>query len=244
MASKTKKDRQRNSMEWIKWQWEYARRNPEVKKAYQQALELRKRVKHSLVEVPLKNGKKIIIYSYLETPEGQEEKRLCEALGLHFDCMIDPDKSYDDLMRGPDSMEKACFLPFPFWETFLTKGPRWEGSCLKDIEIDFAKVNSIEALKDEVGRLLDIYYDVYKTARKKHYEQKTVKRRNLPKPEELERSLDVGRMKEDGLTYNQIAKKIFQNDVDPDSVKSKLSKDYKRFKYYVYQGGYRELTYP
>lgn len=236
MAPKTIEGRQALRIQWLRNRWEFARRNPEVKAAYTKALELRQQANRSPEEVSFKAGN-FIHYPYLDTPEGKKEKELCEALWLPFACMIDPDKSLDDLMSGPDSMEKASFLPGVFWETFASWSQ--EGSHII-LDIDLAKINSIDALKSEIGHFIDI---VGKDLGLKDAKQRRDK--------DYDYILMVGDMKENqGLTYEQIAKKISPREFNPNNAKGKPESTTRNVGhlYTTYRklvdGGYRELTYP
>ena len=104
--------------------------------------------------------KHTVNYPYLNTASAQKEKKLCEKFGLYSDCMIDPEKSFDNLKNGPDSMEKNCFFMRLFWQHWATR--KRDGSHLV-IDIDFSKINSLENLKVELNALLDLEYkDIYK----------------------------------------------------------------------------------
>lgn len=241
MGKKKKQERREAAVNWLKYRWEFMRRNPEYREAYQEALKLRESSEFTPEDIGFQEGN-FVQYTYLETPEGKQEQELAETTGAHSRCMIDPDKSFDDVMDGPDSMEKACFLPGTFWEIF--SGWSQDGSRVS-IEIDLAKINSVDALKYEIGDLIDILYkDIYEKYLKKQYEPETAKRRRLIDYDIVRRILRVGEMREkQGLTFPQIAQEILPDNVNGKSAESQVEKDYKKFTYLV-NGGYKELTYP
>jgi len=234
----TSKEKSRRIDKRVRWwilRWEFARRNAQVKEGYEKAKELRKQAEFSPEDVKTIGG--LLHSPYLNTPQAHRERELCQELGLHFQCMIDPSKSYEELMNGPESMEKSCFFPGVFWEPWAKAG--LHGSHLI-IDIDLSKINSIDALKKEVSDLLQFQYaEFYEEYYKEKYQPESEKKRDR----DFEQILRVGELKEQGLKNREIAEEVFPEDTDPDSAKVKVSQHFKQYKYLV-KGGYKDLIYP
>jgi hypothetical protein len=205
--SKSKKIKRR--MKWLKWRWEFGRRNPDYRKKYRYNVpQLRRKGNYSPGDC-WKIGQ-FLECPYLDSPQGKKEAEFCRQFGFHFGCMIDPKKSYDDLLGGPDSMEKACFIPATFWETWA----RWsfDGPVAK-IEIDFSRINSLMALQEETGGLLEILFKYYyKNCLRKKYNSTPGNQKRLV---DYDRILMVGDMKEKRrLLDRDIAKELFPKDFE------------------------------
>jgi hypothetical protein len=154
--------------------------------------------------------------------------------------MVNPEMSWNALLKSPDSMEKNCFSIRMFWQHWATR--ERDGSHLV-IDIDFSKINSLENLKVELNALLDLEYkDIYKKYLQKIYQNIDRQRRFR---EEMEDILEVGRRRNNKDKNVDIAKDMFQNEykTDPVSAKIKASKHYGKFIKLV-SGEYKELTYP
>jgi hypothetical protein len=133
------------------------------------------------------------------------------------------------------------------------------------IRIDFSKVNSLKTLKAVVSELLEKRYnfealEILEIKEKEFMGEKaqqiSFKRKNKtnrPKSYKIDYDiyLKVGRMKEyQGMTNEQIAKKIFPRDFQIDNENAKpeskirqISNFYKKYKELV-NGGYKKITYP
>ena len=245
-TSKEKSDRIDKRVRWKIVQWEFARLNAKVQEAYEKGKELRMQAECSPNDV--KKIGPLLHFPYLDTPQAQRERELCEELGLHFRCLIDPQKSYEDLMNGPDSIEKNCFFPDVYWEPWGK--PSLQGSHLI-IDIDFSKVNSIDALKKEMADLLQFQYsEFYEKYLKKTFQPEAERKR---RERDFDRILEVGKMREQGLKNQEIAEKLFPDDflpdeklsldAKPDSALIKISQYYQEYKTFV-DGGYKNITYP
>jgi hypothetical protein len=236
--SKKETERQEKLYGWAKWRWEFARRNPKVKEAYNLALKLRKKASHS-PEIERKMGI-FIDYPYLSTPEGKQEKEMCEELGLLSSCLINPNKSFDEIVHGPYCMEKDSFLPETFWSRYATR--KIEGSHLI-LDIDLTKVRSLRALKSEIGELLSLVHEeYYKKYIKEHYSPETKERRLI----DYDVILTVGDLiVNEGLTYKEVAKRVIPQDYkrNPESAERNIGIYNDRYKELV-KSRYRDLTYP
>jgi len=105
------------------------------------------------------------------------------------------------------------------------------------ITIDLAKVNSIHALKHQISKEIEDGF------RQTNFKKKTKK--------QIDYSviLMVGDLRADGLTYEQIAKKVFPQDFKnnlsskPESAVRKVGQYYATYKKLI-NGGYKDLTFP
>lgn len=236
--------REERQIEMQKYRWEFMRRNPQYRGAYKKALKLRESYKRAVEPVagPERAGHVELSHAYLTSSVGQEEKRLCDEFGLYSSCMINPDKSYDDLKDGPDDMEKVCFFGHLFWSHYAKL--KWEGSHLI-IDLDFSKINSVAALKKDLPKLIDVQgKNIYKRYMKKHYEPEPKKGRRAAR--DYERLLTIGTLKEkEKLKFIKIAKRVSptQYKKDQETARKQTNDLYKEYLEFV-NGRYRELTYP
>ncbi len=231
-----KKYRGKDQIKWAKYRWEFMRYNEDYRKAYQEIKILRSKTDPSPDKVI--KTEHTVTYPYLNTATAKKEKELCDKFGLYSDCMINPEKSFDDLISNPNSMEGNCFCIRTFWQHWAKIESN--GSRLV-IDIDFSKINSLENLKVELNALLDIKYkDTYKKYLQKIYQNMDSQRRFR---DEMEDILEVGRRRKDESNID-IAKDMFPSNAEGEqAAQVKVSKHYKKFKKLV-SGGYKELTYP
>jgi hypothetical protein len=183
-------------MEWLKWRWEFMRRNSEYIGDYKNVLKLREQ----FLKREGEEG------SYFFSHEGQKEKEYCKKWDLRSSQMFDPGRQFEELFeKGAlfDDREPSGFLEgferdiLNHWmivggldpgaveilRTYnfrdrrkkLTIGDREIKRNNFLICIDFKKVNSIKALKKVVSGLLDEGFKSYnrpkpKIASKSEYE--------------------------------------------------------------------------
>lgn len=236
--------RKEKRIKWLKYRWEFLRRNPAYKDIYEKNVErLRKQAKYSPDNFQEIGSKRR--YLYLETKEADIERKYCKQFGLPSQCLIDPEKSFDDLIQGSLSMEKVGFWPSTFWEIW---GKWTQSESHVMIDIDFAVINSIEALKEEAGELIEfLYVEFYKKYDKKYYPPVSdIKKREA----DFEIILQAGDMRTGGLKLREIAEKIYPDDFDPENENENPESAIKLIDYYCKQykklvgGGYKALTYP
>jgi hypothetical protein len=230
---------------WLKFRWEFIRRNKGYQELYSKALDLRR-----MSEFPPDSVKRVegcTIYPYLSTPEGKKVKEYCDRFGLYSRCMIDPSLSFSDLMDGPDSMERACFWPATFYDHFAQY--QINGTRLT-IEVDLSKVNSFGALKDAISKLLGIILNELLKGKK-------IRRHFLPGGQELRSSKDYEFILSVGghiekkkrqparFTYKKAAQEYFPGlyKKRPEVVEKTVRNAYKDYLRLV-EGGYLEITYP
>ena len=65
-------------LKWVRWRWEFMRRDPEYRNAYNKALGYRKQAGFSLG--PVVQGPDSVAYT--KTPQGKKETRLCKDFDL------------------------------------------------------------------------------------------------------------------------------------------------------------------
>jgi hypothetical protein len=236
--------RNKKHTEMQKYRWEFMRQDTDYRKAYEKALNLRSTfLKHVTAGEEETELTEDHIQTYLSSRLGQEEERLCDEVGLYSSCMINPDKSYDDLKDGPDDMEKAYFFGQLFWSHYATI--KSEGTHLI-IDLDFSKINSFAALKKELAKLIDVQGKrLYMPYMKKHYEPESKKGRKAAT--DYGRLLDIGHLREkEKLTFIKIAERIspaqYKKD-DQEIARKQANEGYKQYKELV-DGRYRDLTYP
>jgi hypothetical protein len=237
MSKKDDEKRRKNQTKWARYRWEFMRHNPEYIKAYEKVKILRSETNPSPDKVI--KTKHTVNYPYLGTEEAKTEKKLCEKFGLYSDCMVNPEMSFNELRKSPDSMEKNCFFMRTFWQHWATR--ERDGSHLV-IDIDFSKINSLENLKVELNALLDLEYkDIYKEYLKNIYQQSEGSKRIR----ELDTTLKVGRLRLKGKRNVDIANELIQKDYEDGDkdAEIKANKYYNKFKKLI-SGGYKELTYP
>jgi hypothetical protein len=222
-------------LEWSKWRWEFARRNPKVKKAYRKALKLRDKSGVFQKGRPAKESS----HPYSLSPEGKEEMRMCDELGLLGKFMPNPGKSFDEIVEGSDIFEKKQVFP-GFWTHFAEVD--FDGKFFA-IRIDLTKVRSLAALKKVTASILDFYWkDSYKDYYKDEYKPKAVDRRDI----DYAKTHRIGVLYEDEqLTFRQIGEQELSDShkTDLDSAERNAKGYYDRFTKLV-EGGYRDLTYP
>jgi len=245
-------ERRENQNWWIKWRWEFMRNNPRYPEAYQEALQLREMSPVSPDERNMGG------YPYLQTDQGRKETALAKKFGLLGDCMIDPEKSFDDLIDGPDCMEKTYFFP-TYWGHFMEYKLRGNHLIL---DIDLIKVNSFSALKKEVGKLLGQILDgtVSKIRLINDDEINNgqgIRKRsfygapNLRLSKDYQSLLDIGRQVEEikqgpgRFSYKKAAKIIYPGlyKKNPDSIEKRIQNEFKDYQRLI-NGGYKEITYP
>lgn len=235
------KERRCKQSKWARWRWEFTRDNPEYREAYKDVLKLREK---AWVSPELKN---LAGYPYLQTEEGKKEKKIAKKFGLIGNCMIDPQKSFDDLMEGPDCMEKNNFFPATFWEHFLEFEIDLENQNLT-LKIELSKVNSFKALKVELNKFLDLLLNDLFSRKMRVYFR--------PGGRELRQSKDyydyllTGRKymelkrQKTRVTFKDLARELYpQYNQDPEGYRKKVEKAFHEYERLI-QGDYREITYP
>lgn len=230
--------------ERFKYRWEFMRRDPKYIQAYQE---------HSKRFLAVKRDE-------ITQDEYQlEESKSAWEFGVRY--LRSPARTFDELWPQEKSDDFLDFWEHEYfgapgafkwstsWEHKYRPGentliPGWKPSLepIMQIEIHFDHVNSIEALKREVLDTITSQWAEYKE-RSEH---------TVQKKQDYELFLKVGDLKEQGMTNQEIAKKVFPEDFDnenenrepnPESAIRKVSNYYAKYKE-LRDGGYKKLMYP
>jgi hypothetical protein len=239
------------TIEWVKYRWEFVRRNPEYIRAYEEAQKLAEALKLPKTACSEEFSYKAQPSAESKSEYRQRTKELCEPLGVNR-VDKDPRISFDQYFElwiehgGKDTddyygaiewfaMELGMWPPFNYQ---LEPSPdRFDRVTLS---IDLTKVNSIDALRDYIADTIDWLWIEYQT----RFKQKK-KTRKLT---DYDLILQVGDMKDkEGLTERAIAKVLFPRDykidnenANPETAERKVGQYYQKYKAIV-NGGYRDF---
>lgn len=167
MSRINKDDRREKQNNWYKWRWEFTRRNDAYKQIYNEAIQIRAE----------------------QGFESEWEKNQVKNFGLLSDCLIDPEKSFDDILKvrkklekkyrkiellqdvvveNPSYYEELHFFPSTFWSHYAKITPTDKGFCLN---VDLTSVNSLGALHDDLDKYISLHCNnILKNPKiKKHY---------------------------------------------------------------------------
>jgi hypothetical protein len=250
---------------WMKWRWEFMRRNSAYKKDYEKVRKLHSKAKYRPLSIVEKektiDGKTYIddYDLYCDTPEYQEEKKIAMKWGLNT--ILDPNQSFEEITGRQfckdetDWLHSLCFFDNEFQDIHskavkvLNSQDRGENKpwfvtrlgnirnidSYLDLHIDFDKINSLSKLKKEISELVNEHYKAY---------QKLQGKSQLYTGIDYDLILKIGDMKDrESLTYNEIIEKVFPDDVDPESARIKVIQHYNRYRELV-DTGYINLTFP
>jgi hypothetical protein len=188
---------------------------------------------------------------YLEAYKNNESP---EPFGIKE--MIDPKLSFEDLLHREflSSLKGVTVMKSPEGETMgffyndkAIKRAAWllgfmdtiefgsRDERFIDISIDLARVNSIDALKNEINRMVEFYWYLHC---KKHDKQ-------TGKVKEFDKILEIGdlRNNDPAVTFLDISQLVFPDDISPESAEKKAQQRYKQYKELT-GGGWRLLTTP
>ena len=220
---------------WLKYRWEFMRRDPEYIRAYNEITELAGKA-HNQTGHHIEN---------IETILADKIKEYCKALELFMPILLDPNKSFEELNEinyeaDSPGLNQAVFhtihdqQPVKIYSQYggedIPKG-------ILLLEIDFDRVNSIDALKKTVIDKIDFYW-------KNDYLQRLPQRIKVNKVN-FERILQVGDLKRSlpRLSWKEIASETFPDDSDSDSAIMKAKQHYSRYEELI-NGGWRNLKFP
>jgi len=235
-------DNQKNSnylfktkREWVKYRWEFMRRDPDFIPAFDNVLRLNN------------------LYNDGKVPEEMLDEAV-RKFSKEFEipqpvCLIDRKKSFDEieLEKGKDSLT-ICFMYRYFGQAISiitgfgdNPNPGKPNLVPKDhlvLDIDLSKVNSITALRELVIWHIDSYWKEYFLP--KHPDR--------PKPKRIrdfDKIIEVGdlKKKEKRISWNELAKRCFSDDPDPDSRKKRAIQHYARYEELI-NGGWRDFRFP
>lgn len=220
---------------WVKWRWEFLRRNPECKRAFEKVKKLRSEYTERTGNENLRT------YDYSSSSEGRSEMNLCHRFFMVSDFFPDPDKPFEKLVGDPwGGVFKFTLNPPP---VSLFVHPKTKE--IVTIEIDFRRVNRPSNLKKDVCKLIDEHVALLNSLG-------LSKKRKL-NDRDYERIINVGDMKEDikeKLTFEAIAEKIYPSQFDeknskanPESAITCVKQDHVLYKDFVNER-WKEITYP
>lgn len=219
--------------DWLKYRWEFLRRDPEFKKIFP---------KNYIKDRPDPNLPFEEIWGSLDNNSGEE---LSEIIKRRLPLMAVLDFQSAVQIIGDKNLTK--YAPYMKQGTITSynvlEHKKKVGVNELVLWIDLEKVNSIDALKQEVLNIIDHYWVTYCSEFKKA--------RKSRKLIDYDIILKVGDLREkDELKFQQIARRIFPRDFDennesanPESAIKKVSNYYKKYRELV-NGGWKNLTYP
>jgi hypothetical protein len=161
-------------------------------------------------------------------------------------CLIDRKISFDEIeleKKGKDSLTICFMYRYVGQAVSMITGfgdnpnPGKPNLVPKDhlvLDIDLSKVNSITALRELVIWHIDSYWKEYFL----------LKHPDRPKPKRMrdfDKIIEVGdfKKKEKRVSWNELAKRCFSYDPDPDSRKKKAIQHYARYEELI-NGGWRD----
>ena len=199
-----------------KWRYTFMIQDPEYLKAWKRVQELRKQAKYP-PEYHEKKGD-TVIYPYLSTPEGKEERGICKKFGLRLALLLDP---------GRPISEDVWYCNYFESTVSFHKDP--ENEDILNIRIDLSRVNSLNAVKERISG----YFEFELPERNKKYDQK------------YSLIQKVGELKKQGLTDEAIASEILlERYNDKQSSTTRLINGYVNQYRHLIHGGWRNLRYP
>lgn len=175
-------------------------------------------------------------YNYWQTSEGKKDLEY----GLLFDLkygMLNPEKSYDDLINEHDLLFKD--LVEKNLRSFAITQDR-DGATLFDnlnngvinITINFNKINSIFDIKNEVKSIIDRSW--------KHYLKCNNNKHSTFKMRDFQRIQKVGELRKQNLKFKEIAEKVFDDHLDGEK---RARQDFAVYEGLI-AGGWRNLVTP
>ncbi len=248
--------------EWYRWRWEFLRLNPQYREAYQKALELRKQAgeayyeeEHTLQyeEIPAvdyRPGKarkidNLVVYPYLHSQWGKQEKALCEEVGHYGFCMTDPSKSYHEIMKSR-GMERAGFHPATWWEHFAEYSLD-EATRRLTITIDLSRVNAVTDLCFELVKLVKLVLRDFlggfglKHRFGLHQEHRSSKQYATI----IKEGARADKLETQNKSWPDIARELYPGSyrADPETAVKTVQRYCREYRHFV-NGGYREITFP
>jgi hypothetical protein len=218
---------------WVTYRWEFMRRDPEYIKAYNEILELQSQVQSN------QDADDIKMSSALEEKMSLFPKKF----DMFLPNLWDPNKTFDEITNK--GKESAAFAEAVLY-TSIGQSPisiisRIGGKNVpKDhlwLQIDFNKINSIDALKKAVIDHIDFYW-------KNDYLKRLPERIKVNKVK-FDKIIEVGDLKKSNhrITWKDIAAKAFSEETDSESAIMKAKQHYSRYEELI-NGGWRNLRFP
>ncbi|MHC1726875.1 MAG: hypothetical protein AB9866_12860 [Syntrophobacteraceae bacterium] len=223
--------------QWTKYRWEFMRRDPEYRKAYERVKLLHAQAQYqpgTFVEETSENGVRTVVDMYLGTPEFQEELEIAHSFDLRG-LMLDPDKKFKGQM---DQWRMPLYeMIGPFSKAKPVKVLASIGNYRVNtpdellIKIDFRSVRSIEHLRELIDNNINAAWEIYKQASG---------RKKVPRKPDYDVILNILELKESGLSDYSIAKKLHPGKSTGKNNVASMLKTADRLK----NGGWRNITFP
>jgi hypothetical protein len=220
---------------WLKYRWEFMRRDPEYIRAYNDIMELEGKVQD-------KSDQNI---DSIEATLDEKIKKYYRLFELSVPFFWDPNKTFEKVTKINYEAESPGLTQAIFYSTHDQKPVKiytkyGSQDVPRDIilmEIDFTKVNSIDALKKSVIDQIDFYW-------KNDYLQRLPERIKVNKVN-FDKIIEVGDLKKSNhkITWREIAAKTFPDDSDSESAIMKAKQHYSRYEELTH-GGWRDLRFP
>ena len=246
----TKIDDWERKRDWAKYRWEFMRRNSEYGKDFAEVEKVRKNVVLPPHLKKIRDEWGFMIYPDGYEKEEKKERQLCNKHGLQTGTMLDPNKSFEDIVgpKPPDVFPKgnrniteqqfvglfvaSLINPPTALNLFFSQNDPEKVT----IEIDFKLVNSIAMLNKRIEKEIQNHYDHELVNKSQTY--MTVVGYDV--------YLRVGDLKrnDEKLTNREIAEIVEPNryEQNESSAVRAISDYYERYLYFV-NGGYKSMTF-
>ncbi|MCX5888263.1 MAG: hypothetical protein NTY36_02280 [Deltaproteobacteria bacterium] len=257
---------------FLRYRWEFMRRDPEYIEAYQKAIEIRRKTSTPPKVECIRSTE--VNYAYFATKEYLEESKLAFNFFLFGGLLFDPHKDFDDLIKyiadnmnfysGPDAPKLHLDAAYREFLTGLMPDPVscypiYKDCCnfFKDedfkkgklfLKIDLNKVNSFNNLMELVKGLIgDQYYlRVYKGK-----QDKSTKKIVKKKERDYDKILQVGDLhfiksnthKQIAMEFSPAEFNLEKKSGNQESVTRRIGQLCDEYKKLI-NGGWRELQYP
>lgn len=220
---------------WLKYRWEFMRRDPEYIRAYNEIMELERKDQDQ-------SGQDI---ESIEVALDEKIKKYYRLFELSMPFFWDSNKPFEEITKINYEAESPGLTKAVFYSThdqnsvkiFTKYGSQDVPRDILLMEIDFTKVNSIDALKKLVIDQIDFYW-------KNDYLRRLPERIKINKVN-FDKILQVGDLKKSHsrLSWKDIATKTFPDDSDFESAIMKAKQHYSRYEELI-NGGWRDLRFP
>lgn len=199
---------------WEKYRWEFMRRSPEYRKAYDE------------------------LQVYLNDSEHTDIEKAYTGLRYKYQWGFYPRGSK---FPNPYRSFEEEFVPEEVAKYFNRSYTVAIYSGILEISINLNEINSVHEIKTRLSEDFDKAVELMKKQDKKPKARKRI---------DFDVILMVGDLRGEGLTYEQIAKKIFPRDFNinnenakPESAIRKVGQYYQKYRDLV-NNGYKDVTFP
>jgi hypothetical protein len=223
--------KKKDAEEIFRFHWEFMRRDPKYKEAFDRVMEIERQYyegKEIDKGILFEEVKKTFQKFYLQIPWDP----------FSFPRLPDPDKSFDELTAHFSAMiylgtSLSSGAITRHW--FKDRGIPHDGLVL---DIDFAKVNSLGALKQAVNAIIEDHWNSWYLPRHPERERKN--------KTDFEKILEIGVMKEEkrNIPWRELAEIVFPGEGGSASAINKTIQHHERYKELTEGGGWKKLKYP